>query len=329
MPSRASYLLQGTLITTLSSLGAFHVWTKHCDVRPLDPNVEPLYKSSFFRKYNPDNNPTQHDVIIRRIPLHQLKPELLDDAQNGGSKLVEHFTGGIFGSLAYTPQRLIHGRGAPESSLPPPSPDDATQPSRILEEATSASSQPTQQSSWYSGLTSAFSSSSKPTTQSTAHASDPSTTSRTPYPLPAPSGPPENLWSQSALAHSRYPRGSVITNHFLVLSRDPPQTVLLRCGGSPLDTPHGPRSSDGLFEIGARCDFEKGFAEFTLKSLFYNGSPEGKDNKGMPPRMWFLHQQYAKLWMESGVRQCRLSRWRSEEAQKAEWREEKREEKRV
>lgn len=107
-----------------------------------------------------------------------------------------------------------------------------------------------------------------------------------------------------------------------------PTAILVRCGSSPLDTPYAPRASDGLFEISASTNFEKGYAEFKLKSIFYNGTDANRGaTQGMGKGMWWLHQQYAKLWMESGVRQCRLSRWRSEDKQKEAWREKKRDEK--
>ena len=99
MPSRASYVLQGAIVTSLASVGAFYNWTKHCEISsPLDPNIEPLFKSSFFRRYNPHNNFANSDVITRRVPLHHLKPDLIEDSHNGGSKLVEHFCGAIWSS---------------------------------------------------------------------------------------------------------------------------------------------------------------------------------------------------------------------------------------
>lgn len=156
-------------------------------------------------------------------------------------------------------------------------------------------------------------------------ASKPSTpTSQSSSPQPA---APEDLWDPAALAISTYPAGSVITNHFLVLSRTP-TSILVRCGDSPLTSPDAPRENDGLFEMSATTNFEKGYAEFQLKSVFYNGTEANRSaTKGMGGFMWYLHQQYAKLWMENAVRKCRLSRWRSEDAQKAEFREKKRDEK--
>ncbi|ETN36349.1 uncharacterized protein HMPREF1541_08626 [Cyphellophora europaea CBS 101466] len=301
--SLTSKIVQGTVITTLTSIGGFFVWTKHCEATPLDPSTEPLYKSPFYYKYNPYNNFTNADVITRRIPLHQLRPDLLEDAQNGGSRLVEQFCGAIWSGFNYTPQRLIHSRNKPASSLPPPPPVSDSSP--ILNEVAA-----TTKSTW-SSLTSFFSSS-----PSAAKPKDSSSTT-------TPSTPPEDLWAPTALSISTYPAGTVITNHFLVLARTP-TSILIRCGDSPLTSPYEPRDSDGLFEISATTNFEKGYAEFQLKSVFFNGTEANKGaTSGLGPTMWWLHQQYAKMWMESAVGKCRLKKFRSVDAQKKMWEEEK------
>jgi hypothetical protein len=101
---------------------------------------------------------------------------------------------------------------------------------------------------------------------------------------------------------NNYEPGTEITDHFLVLDKTP-STILIRCGDSPLNTPNGPRPSDGLFEITADLHADEGFCEFRLKSIFYQGL--GKSATGEPPMQGFMlwaHQQYTKLWMESAVR---------------------------
>lgn len=99
-PSRISKAFQGLTITGLASVGAFFVWTKHCHFTPADqftPATEPLFQSSWYKKFNPLQNPTTHDECVRRLPLFKLRPELVEDAQKGGSKLVEAFSQGIWG----------------------------------------------------------------------------------------------------------------------------------------------------------------------------------------------------------------------------------------
>ena len=87
------------LIGGPTAILATFVWTKHSRVESLDPGQEPLYKSPFYHKYNPYNNYSNADVVTRRIPLAHLKPELFEDARDGGSKLVEHFCGAIWSSF--------------------------------------------------------------------------------------------------------------------------------------------------------------------------------------------------------------------------------------
>lgn len=84
-----------------------------------------------------------------------------------------------------------------------------------------------------------------------------------------------------------------------------PTSIVFRCGDSPLNNPDKPRASDGLFEISASVS-PQGFAEFRLKSLFFQG--EGKAEKAPfqdEPVMEFLHRMYAKLWMESALSRCK------------------------
>ncbi|KPI42116.1 uncharacterized protein AB675_5402 [Cyphellophora attinorum] len=315
-PSIPSLLAQGTLVSSFTAVGFFFVYTKHCEVHePLDPATEPLFQSSFYRRYNPHNNFYNSDVIVRRVPLTHIRPDLIEDAQAGGSRLVEHFCGSIWSGWPFMVQRYLHGRGHTGSSLPPPDPEATSSP--IINEVAKTS-----KSAW-SRVTSTFSSSASneaPATPSTAATSKPIQE-------------PEDLWSPKDLAASTYPVGTAITNHFIVLAHTPsyaPNSILVRCGSSPLNNPYSPRDSDGLFEISAHCDFEHGFAEFKLKSIFYNGTDEvrgkGKeDGMGMPKRMWWLHQQYAKLWMEAASGKCRMSNMRSMDKQRQRIREEMKE----
>jgi hypothetical protein len=101
-PSILSRTLQGITVTGVASVGAFFVWTKHCRMTPLNeftPATEPLFQSRWLQKFNPGANPTTHDECVRRIPLFKLRPELVEDAQKGGSKLVEAFSQGIWGGF--------------------------------------------------------------------------------------------------------------------------------------------------------------------------------------------------------------------------------------
>ncbi|KIY02053.1 uncharacterized protein Z520_02191 [Fonsecaea multimorphosa CBS 102226] len=121
------------------------------------------------------------------------------------------------------------------------------------------------------------------------------------------------LWRRSELLHSPYDVGTEITNHFVVLSKTP-ASILLRCGDSPLNTPHGPRDVDGLFEMSIATYKDEGVAEFRMKSLFYHGV--GKVSVS-PIRQFSLegwaHKRYVKLLLEEAVQGCCARQsWRSD-----------------
>jgi hypothetical protein len=105
---------------------------------------------------------------------------------------------------------------------------------------------------------------------------------------------------------SSYDPGTQITGHFEVLAKSADvkgpghlQSILIRCGDSPLN--RDVRPSDGLFEIAADVHVDKGYVEFRLKSVFYQGLGRAQ---GVPVEGFILwaHKQYTKLWMESAVR---------------------------
>jgi hypothetical protein len=101
MPTLASKLLQATAVTTSASVAAFFVWTKHCHLSDLGGGsaTDPIFESGFYKAYNPRANPTAHDLCTRKISLFQLKPELVEDAQRSGTKMVEAFCAGIWGGF--------------------------------------------------------------------------------------------------------------------------------------------------------------------------------------------------------------------------------------
>lgn len=75
-------------------------------------------------------------------------------------------------------------------------------------------------------------------------------------------------------------------------------SILIRGGDK---TSHrGLRPLDGLIELTARIDRENNVAEFGFKSLFFQGT-EATRNFPMPGPIVWLHEQYAKALLASGV----------------------------
>jgi len=107
------------------------------------------------------------------------------------------------------------------------------------------------------------------------------------------------LWDRPELLTSTYEPGTEITDHFVVLDKTP-TSILIRCGDSPMNSPDAARPSDGLFEISAVTNVDKGYAEFRLKSIFFQGLGKA-EGPPMPDFMVWLHQQYTKLWMEGAM----------------------------
>ncbi|KAL2793194.1 hypothetical protein BJX66DRAFT_232293 [Aspergillus keveii] len=87
---------------TGASLGAFFFATRKNVFVPLEP-TDAIFQHHLLRKLNPSSNPTMHDVCVRRIPISDIRPELLD--KEGG--LVEAFCAGVWSGWGYKAQRAI------------------------------------------------------------------------------------------------------------------------------------------------------------------------------------------------------------------------------
>lgn len=99
MPRPLSVLIQSVVVTTLTSAAAFTVWTKHSQFEPFDAASDPTINSVFYKRYNPNKNPALTDVCVRKIALVKIDPELIKDAEQGGSKLIDRFAQGVWGGF--------------------------------------------------------------------------------------------------------------------------------------------------------------------------------------------------------------------------------------
>ncbi|OQV08923.1 hypothetical protein CLAIMM_13130 [Cladophialophora immunda] len=118
------------------------------------------------------------------------------------------------------------------------------------------------------------------------------------------------LWSKQSLLQSKYEVGTEFTDHLVVLDKTP-QSILLRGGQSPRNQPQSPRDMDGLLEIQAVPDFDRGYIDFKFKSVFFAGTGfEGASGaKIVPSALDWAHKQYTKLLVESGLRRVKNPRW--------------------
>lgn len=89
-----SRTLKVTAAGTAASIGVFFGATRNDVFQPMDSS-DPIFQSPFFQKYNPNRNPTLHDVCVRRIELSKIEPSLLEKK----GKLVEAFCAGVWGGM--------------------------------------------------------------------------------------------------------------------------------------------------------------------------------------------------------------------------------------
>ncbi len=89
-----SKLIKTTAIGGTAAIGTFFYVTRNSPVVPL-PEDDPLLTSRYYFKYNPSHNQPTQDYCYKKVPLSQIKPQLLED--NG--KLVEKFCAGVWGGL--------------------------------------------------------------------------------------------------------------------------------------------------------------------------------------------------------------------------------------
>jgi hypothetical protein len=82
---------------SLAGTAGWQLWTMNCYFEPFGPKNDPLFQSQYFKQHNPGNHPSLNDSCVRKVPLSQIPPELVDDALNGGSKLTERFCAGVWG----------------------------------------------------------------------------------------------------------------------------------------------------------------------------------------------------------------------------------------
>ncbi|KAJ5949330.1 hypothetical protein N7454_000914 [Penicillium verhagenii] len=87
-------------IAGAASVGVFWGATRNDVFEPMQAS-DPIFQSPFFKKFNPEQNPTLHDLCVRRIPLDKIKPELLENK----GKLTEAFCAGVWGGMGYIVQR--------------------------------------------------------------------------------------------------------------------------------------------------------------------------------------------------------------------------------
>ncbi|KAL3491869.1 hypothetical protein BJX62DRAFT_115146 [Aspergillus germanicus] len=97
-------VLSRTAATGVAGTVLFFVSLTHgIEMVPMQAS-DPIFHSKFHAAYNPNSNPTIHDLHIIRVPLNRIDQSLLDDQE----KLLERFCGGVWAGVGFSPERILH-----------------------------------------------------------------------------------------------------------------------------------------------------------------------------------------------------------------------------
>ncbi|KAI0180086.1 hypothetical protein GGR52DRAFT_529658 [Hypoxylon sp. FL1284] len=86
----------GAGMAYLAASTSFHDLTKS----------DPMFKTKTYAKYNPKDNPALQDVVIKRVPLSKIRPELRDDEK----ALTLEFCRGVWSRWGFWAQSKLHER---------------------------------------------------------------------------------------------------------------------------------------------------------------------------------------------------------------------------
>ncbi|KAF4983137.1 hypothetical protein FDECE_17368 [Fusarium decemcellulare] len=232
-------------LTTLSSIGGaavgldyWKIWSRHAYFEPFTPSRDRLFHLPLIKKINPHNNPSIDDSCVYKVPVANIKPELLEDHRRGGPKLVNAFAQGIWGGYGYAIQRKLENLK----------------------------------------------------TRNDTNKNDMWTAE-------------DCLSGAFAVDNTRLtPRlGDVVTDHLLVISRTN-NSIITRGGPPPrLTPPDEPRDLDNIGEMRVDLNSEDHTVEFRFKNIFFAGAGGPKLKPPFPRMIAFLHYEYAKLLLHSGV----------------------------
>ncbi|KAF4983166.1 hypothetical protein FDECE_17360 [Fusarium decemcellulare] len=93
---------------SITGAGGFYLRTRKCYFEPYGPELnEPLFTHPMLKQINPWNKPASFDSCVREVPFDSLDDGLVEDAKQGGTKLIERFAEGMWGGYGYAIQRRI------------------------------------------------------------------------------------------------------------------------------------------------------------------------------------------------------------------------------
>lgn len=77
------------------TMGTYLYTTWDIQALPISNSSDPIFQNKHYRKYNPNDNPTVHDLHVMNVPFSQIEPSLLENRE----RLVERYCGGVWGGF--------------------------------------------------------------------------------------------------------------------------------------------------------------------------------------------------------------------------------------
>ena len=87
----------GSAATGITGALWYHFETRGQNFEAFDDATDPLAQGRFGQAFNPHSNETLSDIYVARVPLSRIRPDLIEDYNRGGSKLVERYCSGMLG----------------------------------------------------------------------------------------------------------------------------------------------------------------------------------------------------------------------------------------
>lgn len=85
---------------SIPAAGIFYLQTRNCHFETFNAKTDDyFFTHQLFSHTNPWKKPYSADSCVREVPFESLDQTLLDDAANGGTKLIERFTQGLWGGM--------------------------------------------------------------------------------------------------------------------------------------------------------------------------------------------------------------------------------------
>lgn len=80
-----------------TTIGGLQIWSSQCRLEPIPERADPLLAHPWIKTINPHGHPAFSDCFVVDVPFSQIRSGLVQDAAEGGSRLLERLAAGVWG----------------------------------------------------------------------------------------------------------------------------------------------------------------------------------------------------------------------------------------